>query len=131
MRLRVILVLVLILQQLALPAAASSAAQAEECVATSCCQVVETTTCCGEAVREMRCGKTGGQCYCGVQSDDPDRAPEAPRPAERSELNPVFVASVGSTFDLPKQVKPKAPLASPQVSRSHNDTQAILCIWRT
>lgn len=131
MPLRLLLILMLLSQQLALPTAASSAAQTEECVATSCCQIVETTTCYREVVREMRCGKTGGQCFCGVQSDDSDQAPEAPRPTDRSELSSVFVAPVGDMIHTPTPVKAQSPLVSTTAELSHNQIQAILCIWRT
>lgn len=132
MPLRLILILMLLVQQLALPAVVSGAAQAEECVETSCCQVVESKTCCGETVREMRCGKTGGiECLCGLQPGDSEPAPEAPRPAERNDIAPALVALVGSVIDLPRPVRAQAPPALPAIVRSHNETQALLCIWRT
>lgn len=132
MPLRVILILTLLVQQLALPAAFSSAAQIEECIATSCCQIVDTKTCCGEMVREMRCGKTGGhECLCGLESGDSEPAPEAPRPTDRNEVTPVLVAPIGSVVDLPRLMRSQVLPAAPAVVRTHNETQALLCIWRT
>jgi hypothetical protein len=132
MPLRLILILTLLVQQLALPVAMSSAAQAEECVESSCCQVVETKSCCGETVREMRCGKTGGdECLCGLQPGDSEPAPQAPRPTDRNEVAPALFALVGSVIDLPTPVRAQAPPALPAIVRTHNETQALLCIWRT
>lgn len=132
MPIRLILILTLLVQQLALPVAMSSAAQAEECVETSCCQVVETKSCCGETIREMQCGKTGGhECLCGLQPGDPEPAPEAPRPSERNEITPVLIALTGSVIELPKPARLQAPPATLALVRTHNETQALLCIWRT
>lgn len=132
MPIRLILILTLLVQQLALPAVVFGASQAEECVETSCCQVVETKTCCGETVREMRCGKTGGyECLCGLEPGDSEPAPEAPRPSERNDIVPVLVALIGSVIDLPTPIRSQVPPATPAVVRTHNETQALLCIWRT
>lgn len=132
MPIRLILILTLLMQQLALPAVVSAASQTEECVETSCCQVVETKTCCGETVQEMRCGKTGGrECLCGLQPGDSEPAPDAPRPTERNEIAPVLVALIASVIDLPTPIRSQIPPVAPAVSRTHNETQALLCIWRT
>jgi hypothetical protein len=132
MPIRLILILTLLVQQLALPSAVFAASQTEECVETSCCQVVETKTCCGETVREMRCGKTGGhECLCGLEPGDSEPAPEAPRPSERNDIVPVLVALIGSVIDLPTPIRSQVPPAAPAVVRTHNESQALLCIWRT
>jgi hypothetical protein len=132
MLLRLIIILTLLVQQLALPAVAWSPAQVEECAETSCCQIVETKTCCGETGREMRCGKTGGrECLCGLEPADSEPAPEAPRPADRNEIAPILVALIGSVIELPTPARSQVPPAAPAVVRTHNETQAFLCIWRT
>ena len=132
MLLRFTLILTLLVQQLALPVVVSNAGQVEECVRTSCCHLVEKTTCCGETVREMRCGRTGGhECFCGVEPRDSEPAPEAPRPTDRNEIAPVLVTLIGVVIDLPTPVRSQIPPASPAIVRTHNETQALLCIWRT
>lgn len=132
MPLRFLLILTLLVQQLALPVVLPSAAQIEECVETTCCQVVETTTCCGETVREMRCGKTGGyECLCGLESGNSEPTPDAPRPPDRNEIAPILAALSGSVIDLPTPIRSQALPASPAIVRTHNETQALLCIWRT
>lgn len=131
MPLRVLLILMLLVQQSVLPAAVSSVAQIEECVETSCCQVVETKTCCGETARETRCCKTGGHdCLCGLASGDSEPAPDAPPPPDRTEIAPIFAAPVGSVIDLPRPIRSQGPPAPPAIARTHNETQALLCIWR-
>jgi hypothetical protein len=132
MPLRLVLILTLLVQQLALPAVGSSSGQVAACLEASCCLVVETETCCGGVVREMRCGKTGGSvCLCGLEPGDPEPTPEAPRPSERQELAPIVAALLGSAIDLPTTVASQAPPAALAIVRSHNETQALLCIWRT
>lgn len=129
---RLLLILMLLVQQLALPAAASRAEGAEECIATSCCQVVETRTCCGDVVREMRCARSGGgACRCGVRPDDSDPAPESPRSPDRTEIGPIFVASIGSVIVGPASATVRAAHPAPAIVRSHNETRSLLCIWRT
>ncbi len=127
---RLLLILALLIQQLALPVVAT-AAPSEDCLATSCCEVISTITCCGEVINEMRCGKTGGECLCGVAPDNGEPAPPAPRPHERTELGPLFVNVLSDVIDLPP-VLPTLPSATLQVRlRNHNETHALLCIWRT
>jgi hypothetical protein len=130
MTIRLILIVTILLQQLALPAVGSSAALGVKCDEPSCCRIIDTTTCCGEVVQEIRCGKTGGECLCHFQPDDSEPAPKAPRPTDRLETAPVFVTLVGNGFDVPVARHVRTLPASPAITRSHNETQALLCIWR-
>lgn len=131
MPLRLFLILALLVQQLALPAAVSAASQAGVCVDASCCQVVEMKSCCGETIREMRCGKTGGQCLCAVEPGNSEPVPNAPRPTDWNEIAPVLVGLRASVIDGLEPARLHALPAAPAIVRTHNETQALLCIWRT
>jgi hypothetical protein len=130
MQLRLLLILGLLAQQLALPLAISRA-QADECDAISCCEVVETATCCGQVVREMRCGKTGGECLCGIRSGDSEPTPEAPRPQEQNDLSLILVAGANGLIESPLPTRTRVVWAPPASHRTHNEIQALLCVWRT
>lgn len=130
MPLRLLLILTLVAPQLALPVAMGSDPQGK-CEATSCCVVVETTTCCGETVREMRCGTSGGRCYCGVRPDDSRPAPQAPRPLKPNDVGPIFVAAIDGGLVAPAAVRVQRRWTTPAVHRTHNELRALLCIWRT
>jgi hypothetical protein len=132
MPLRCLLILTLLVQQLVLPVVLPSSAQIEECIGTSCCQILVTKTCCGETVREMRCGRTGGnECLCGLESGDSEPVPDAPRPPDRTEIAPILAALIGSVIEIPTPMRLPALPAAPAIVRTHNETQALLCIWRT
>ncbi len=130
MLVRILLLLTLLFQQLALPGAISTA-HAADCLSTGCCDLVETTTCCGEKVLEHRCGRTGGECLCGVDSDDSEPVPSAPAPENRNDLVQAFITGISAGYDLPTAIHPHMPPVFWVIHRTHNETQALLCIWRT
>jgi hypothetical protein len=130
MSLRLLLILTVLVQQLSLPAVLLGTG-AERCTTTGCCDVVQTTTCCGEVVEEMRCHKSGGACLCATSSHEPE-APALPGPPDRGDLVSLFIASAAGCMLEPVgatsvSVRP----ASMTIRRSHNETRALLCIWRT
>jgi len=131
MAVRLLLILTLLVQPLTLGVASIRAGGDDTCVATACCEVLETTTCCGRVVSQMRCGKTGRTCVCGMTPEDSTPAPETPRAPERTEMAPIFAAGVGIVLDVraPALVCPRR--TPPACRRTHNETQALLCIWRT
>ena len=110
---------------------AISRAQAEGCEATSCCAAVETTTCCGQVVQEMQCGKTGGECLCGIKPGNSKQMPVAPRPQEQNDLSLIFVVAPNGEIELPVLTRTPPLWAPPAIHRTHNETQALLCVWRT
>ncbi|MCK4873857.1 MAG: hypothetical protein KAS72_14145 [Phycisphaerales bacterium] len=130
MPVRLLLILAILIQQLALPIAIGRAEPAE-CAATSCCQLVETTSCCGETVLVHSCAKTGGACHCSDRPGDSEPAPKAPRPQRQHDLEPVFVAGPSSAVDSPTEAPAYVRLTCPAIHRTHNETQALLCIWTT
>ncbi len=131
MPLRLLLILTLLVQQLALPVVASRSAPAQACDQTGCCQVVEATTCCGKNVRVMWCEKSGGnECFCGLAPGDSE-PPEAPRPSDRDEITSVFVAVRGGVVDVLRSHVTQAAPAPPAIVRSHHEIRALLGIWRT
>lgn len=129
MPLRFLLILTVLVQQLALPVMLLGAGE-DRCTATGCCDVVRTTTCCGEVVEEMQCRKSGGACMCATSSHEP-AAPFAPG-QDRGDLVSLFIAPpAGSTLEpIGASSVPVRP-ASMAIRRSHNETRALLCIWRT
>ena len=130
MPIRILIALALLLQQLALPAVASRTGD-DTSDEASCCKLIETVTCCGDRVVERRCGKTGGACVCGVERDDESPIPAIPRSDQRGSPEIAFVAHAGNGFSpatASRACVRWTPLAR---HRAHNETQALLCIWRT
>lgn len=130
MLVRVLLIPLLLIQQLALPLAASGA-PAASCAVPSCCEIVETTTCCGEVIAEQRCGRTGGECRCEAAPEDTPPAPAPRAPGEQNDAGPIFLVRTARALDLLAPVRASARRAAPAIHRSHNETRALLCIWRT
>jgi hypothetical protein len=129
MPLRLLLSLVLVLPQLALPAAAAARTPARACAETSCCAAIELVTCCGTTVIEHRCGHSGGACLCGIDADDTAPAPKAPPAVDRLDLAGHFApASLRSELARAGRRVVGHPATG---HRSHNETRALLCIWRT
>ena len=67
---------------------------------------------------------------CGLEPGDSEPAPDAPRPSERNEIAPILIALVGSVIEISTPVRLQAPPVSPALVRTHNETRALLCIWR-
>ena len=108
-------------------------AQSNEHGSTACCSTIETTTCCGQVAIETICARSGGECECAARPTD------LPAPAPIS----LFVQTLGQLYhQFPELVELSSFLVDeqPQVFargfdyttklRTHNDTQAILGIWR-
>jgi len=136
MLVRLLLILAIAWQPLILWGAASDAMPAEVCTTTSCCTTVERVSCCGERVVERVCGKTGGACHCAsAPSDTPKPRPEAPQPrSERETLVAVPSSPVQSIacLDADGACRPLfATSESRLASKTHNEIQALLGIWRT
>jgi hypothetical protein len=130
MPLRLLVILSLLFQQFTVSAVIGGTQHAE-CTAGPCCGVVKTTTCCGEVIREMRCGVTGGECLCDHHPANTDPVPRAPRPQERNDVGPLFVAVLADVIDLAAPRRAERLPHRPVFHRTHNATQALLCIWRT
>lgn len=130
MALRFGLILVLLTHQLGL-AAASVWRRGDVCLAIECCEVVQRTSCCGEVIDESRCRKTGGECLCAAESDDDQPALPAPSQDNRVEIALTLVAPANVSFDGVSLMCIASLPPTPSVHRTHNETQALLCIWRT
>jgi hypothetical protein len=130
---RFLIILALAFQPLTLWLSSAHAATTRECAMISCCEVVVPVSCCGkpsgEQEREHRL-----ECRCGMSSnDDPEPAPNAPMP--RSELGAVVVL-VEFTGETIGEDASRAPRRAPEAVvlsalRTHNETQALLSVWRT
>jgi hypothetical protein len=130
MPLRILLSLTLLLQPLTLRGAADAPEAA--CDDTACCQVIETFSCCGQPVKQRYCSKSGGECRCGIGKDDSKSSPAAPPTPPRNDFtSQVFTAYTGPALVAPAAVRTLTPPALTGLHRTHNETQALLCIWRT
>lgn len=133
MLLRLLFALTLLTQQFALLPVLTARSDGIKCVMTACCVVVETTTCCGEAVSEVRCARSGGgACQC-VSPADPDSNVPTPATPESGESGPALFAAARTGFALPldREMRSLGRSAMVAPGRTHNETQALLCIWRT
>ncbi len=132
MPLHYLIILSLFLQQVLIPAALLGGG-AGGCDTAACCVVVEATTCCGESVREVLCGKWGGECYCGLEAENSQPTTDLPRPNDRTETGPVLLAFESATASpvLPQAQARKRFASSSSPLHSHRETQALLCIWTT
>jgi hypothetical protein len=106
----------------------------EHCLAVSCCDVVKLNACCDVAPTDHFCERSHGSCQCGVSPGDaPDRLPEAPLPRGGNETQPLFAqleaTQIVEISDSTSHAF--ATKAAPFVHRSHNQVQALLCVWRT
>ena len=74
-----------------------------------------------------------GVCTCQAGPDLPQRRPDAPPPRDGKEVAP-FLALDQTGLEV-RLVDPARhalrPKAEPAPTRSHNETQALLCVWRT
>lgn len=90
-----------------------------------CCEPVESDQCCTPAPMDA--------CQCDMGPGEPERLPEAPFPREGSESAPFFASSANVTvMELPDASRHAvSPKAEPRGHLSHNQVQAILCVWQT
>lgn len=133
---RFLLTLAIAWQPLALWASPAPIGPTAECAAVSCCEVIERVSCCGDRVVEHVCGKTGGQCLCGMApGDSPERGPEAPTPrSERISLVAVPAPLFRIVAVVDAEASPRLLRAidlSLLSGRNHNEVQALLGVWRT
>ena len=130
---RIVLMLALLLHSfggLASPAAVYAQAmgacfsgpQSEPCC---CCEPVDSDCCDTPAPMES--------CLCDMSPGEPERLPDAPLPRDSSETAPFFASSATAmVVDLPDPARHAfSPKAEPRVHLSHNQVQALLCVWRT
>lgn len=131
MRLQLILILTLVAQQIGLPIAIAGANGAG-CAAPSCCVIVTKTGCCGEVVVETECVEADGACRCDLEPGDSDTDPKAPHPQRNwRHAGPLFATSaIGQVFNLPQRALTWSRAMQPAPNSTHNETQALLCVWR-
>jgi hypothetical protein len=128
-----LVILALVFQPLTLWLANGPLAPAAECAATSCCEVVVQASCCGEPLIEQEQDHRDA-CRCGMSSnDDPEPTPNAPMPRTEVGAVVVLVELTGETID---EDAARAPRRAPEpvilsALRTHNETQALLSVWRT
>ena len=120
-----------------------SAQQPDRCEAVVCCLSPATPAhCASDATRATQqnhhaaCPTNGGPCDCAISPERDRRpAPDAPLPRSAPDRLPVSTSQsteVRSTI-APEPLPARAPAWSPDRlgSRTHNETQALLGIWRT
>lgn len=130
MPLRFLVILSFLLQHMAVSFAAIGAMRGD-CEPSSCCVPVEVTTCCGEVAVEVQCGESMGECRCGIRSGESGPRPEAPPPASKTGFDLTGLSATSPTVVLTMPVRGSLNAAAPALPKSHNQTQALLCIWRT
>lgn len=129
---RLLLILMLVWQPLALQAVGAPASLASMSDAMGCCKIVETVSCCGKPVIEPVCSMTGGACNCDAaptQPEQPTPALPGSNSAERALATLSFDATSVAIVPLDSRLA-KAGMQERPV-RSHNTIQAVLGIWRT
>ena len=100
-----------------------------------CCKVVEVKTCCGEVIVEKVCETTGTEvCHCmDKPKDPPEPLPTPIMPTSISDLM-FSIPEIGELIVWDISAEPaKLDFAADefgQLTPSHNETQAILGIWR-
>ena len=129
MPMRTLLVVAMLLQSLALVGPAQRAAAP---VASGACSSAATCCCTGRSGPD-RCApvERAALCMCGPSA--PDDGPEAPLPREGTQWAPFLALSVSSiAVKLPEPTRYALTQAgTPSPSTSHNEIQALLCVWRT
>ncbi len=124
------LILTLLTQQLALGLAAS-AGQDQTREKTSCCETIVKVSCCCTRIERVQCDRNMVHCTCGMDSQEPEPAPYSPTQDLRDATGMVFQATTGQTTRFPSIVRTRSSRATLVIHRTHNETQALLCIWRT
>ncbi len=129
MPMRSLLVVAMLLQSLALFGPAQPAAAL---VTNGACSSAATCCCTGESGPD-RCAATeqAAACMCGPGA--PDDGPKAPMPREGTQRAPFLALLLTSiAVKLPEPPRRSVlPAGAPSPATSHNETQALLCVWRT
>jgi hypothetical protein len=130
---RLLVILALVFQPMTLWLSSARAATLRECGPISCCEVVVPVSCCGEPMAERQADHRD-ECRCGMSSDDaPERAPIAPSPRTETGVGLALVEMTGDTVnDDGARVARRTPRPVVLTAlRTHNETRAILSVWRT
>ena len=129
MPMRSLLVVAMLLQSLALVGAAQPAATP---VASGACSSA-ATCCCTGASGPDRCAPAGRAAVCMCGPSAPDDGPKAPLPRDGTQRAP-FLALLLSSVAVKLPEPPRCsvlPAGVMSPATSHNETQALLCVWRT
>ena len=128
MRMRTLLVIAMLLQSLALAGLAHPAAAA---MASGGCSSLDTCCCTGKSGPD-RCAPMGRTmvCMCGDASEPTAPAPAPREGKDRTTLLALTVTVVGTTLPNPVRYALR-PMRDPDTGASHNEIQALLCVWRT
>jgi hypothetical protein len=93
---------------------------------------VEMVSCCGLRVVRTHCGESVNECDCGMSPGEPAPTPDAPLPTQSRETQQFMPAPQATAMAWLPADSAQAPVRVQTVPpRSHSETQAILCIWRT
>ncbi len=129
MPMRSLLVVAMLLQSLALFGPARPAAA--PVVSGGCSSAA--TCCCTGASGPDRCVPAGrpAACMCGPSA--PADGPDAPMPRDGTQRAPFLALLLTSiAVKLPEPPRRSVlPAGAPSPGTSHNEIQALLCVWRT
>ncbi len=129
MPMRCLLVVAMLLQSLALVGAARPAATP---VVSGACSSA-ATCCCTGASGPDRCAPAGRAVVCMCGPSAPNDGPKAPLPRDGTQRAPFLALWLSSiAVKLPEPTWYAAsPARTPRPVCSHNEIQALLCVWRT
>ncbi len=106
------------------------------CADATCHEVVVRTTCCGEAIEEIVCPMSGGDCRCvAAPLDEDGPRPQAPAPSPEREIR-ATVPAARVVIGLLPEVQPSAPVVRAEgwsifAGRTHNEALALLSVRLT
>ncbi len=129
MPMRTLLVVAMLLQSLALVGPAQRAAAP---VASGACSSAATCCCTGRSGPD-RCAPDGRAAVCMCGPNAPDDGPKAPLPRDGTQRAPflaLVLASITVVLPEPSRSAVTQP-RTPSPGTSHNEIQALLCVWRT
>ncbi len=91
-----------------------------------------TACCCGGGSASDHCAPVPAE-ICACDSGFQERGPEAPLPRDGKKLTPLLALGLtGIAVTLPDPSRHALrPKAEPAPTTSHNEVQALLCVWRT
>ncbi len=129
MPMRTLLVVAMLLQSLALVGPAQRAAAP---VASGACSSAATCCCTGRSGPD-HCAPAGRAAVCMCGPSAPDDGPEAPLPRDGTQRAPFLALLLTSiVVKLPEPTRSVVTQArTPSPGNSHNEIQALLCVWRT
>ena len=131
---RLILILVLAIQPSWLGALLPRELAMAACTEPVCCMTVEYTTCCGETIGvEQPCPMSGGECFCGATSQDSQPTTPARHSSNMSDLTnwiPIDQVGVEVVFGSTQIRSATRASVVMRLSRSHNQMQSLLGVWR-